>query len=145
MNDLMLRKGKNDLLKEFNSMSSLLESVMDNFFTPLSIPEHIEKFSWAKGLESSRDKENGKYFLYADFPGVKKEDITIEVKDRVLSIKGLREKKSGKVKSSERRYDLILPDDLISEKCEAKLEDGVLTLEFPLIKEEDSRIKIEVK
>lgn len=82
-------------------------------------------------------------------PGLKKEDIKIDLKDSTLSISGerkLENKKEGKnYKSVETSYgkfskSFYLPDDIAEDKITAKHENGVLELTIPKDKK-----KIETK
>lgn len=89
--------------------------------------------------EVSRKKENGngENLIEFDLPGVKKEDITIEIKDNnVLSVKG----KRGK---HEYRKHCLLSSNDDKDNIKAKLEDGVLVVTVPEKKEKSKKILIE--
>ena len=72
--------------------------------------------------------------FYARFevPGVKKEDVKIELNDRLLTVSV---EKRDKTPNSEKSYTLTrsvsVPDSVEADKIGAKLEDGVLTLSLP--------------
>ena len=83
---------------------------------------------------------DGKYVLEAEIPGIKKENITVEINNNFLQIKGeekieLKKEKEGYIrkeigmKSFYRK--IILPPDAKQEKIDAKLSDGILTIEIP--------------
>jgi HSP20 family protein len=116
---------------------------------------------WAHmaGFESSRDfglpvdvrEEEDAYILSALVPGLKADDLNIQVLDDVVTI-------AGEFKADESEYlmrelphgpfsrTLRLPATLDANKAEAKINDGVLTLR--LAKSESARprtIKIAVK
>mmetsp|Transcript_3890 Transcript_3890/g.5449 ORF Transcript_3890/g.5449 Transcript_3890/m.5449 type:complete len:152 (-) Transcript_3890:54-509(-) len=86
-------------------------------------------------------KENDKEItLHAELPGVKKEDISIELKDGVLSITG--EKKFEKKEENEKFHrversygkfsrSLAVPDGLQADQIKATFTDGVLELVLP--------------
>ena len=84
------------------------------------------------------------YVLSALVPGLKAEDLNIQVLDNVVSIEGeyqapeieylLNELPSGSF-----RRALRLPTEIEAEKVEAKITDGVLTLNLP--KAESARPK----
>ena len=93
------------------------------------------------------------YVIVADVPGLKAEDISIEILDDVVTLRGeinaeaehedakylLRELPHGEFGRS-----LRLPASLDHAAAEAKVEDGVLTVRIP--KSEEARPKeIEVK
>jgi HSP20 family protein len=77
------------------------------------------------------------YLVLVDLPGVKPDDVSIEVSDRVLSISGSRGPvEAGQPQLSERRYGsfartLSLPQGVDEEKVTANFTDGVLELHVP--------------
>jgi HSP20 family protein len=80
-----------------------------------------------------------KYVVSAEIPGVKKDDLTIEIHDGVLSIRGEkrseREEKKEKARWLERTYGAFtrsfsLPADAAADKVTASFENGVLKVEI---------------
>jgi HSP20 family protein len=77
------------------------------------------------------------YLVLADLPGVKSDDVTIEVSDRVLTISGSRAPvEIGQAQLTERPYGsftrtLTLPQGVDEEKIAANYVDGVLELHVP--------------
>jgi HSP20 family protein len=80
-----------------------------------------------------------KYVVTAEIPGVKKDDLTIEIQDGVLSIRGEkkseREEKKEKARWLERTYGAFtraftLPADAAADKVTASFENGVLKVEI---------------
>ncbi len=78
--------------------------------------------------------------LTAEVPGIRKEDVRIQVEDGVLSIAGekeeRREQKEANLCRSERRYgafyrSLTLPGSVEAEKIVAEMDAGVLTVRLP--------------
>jgi len=92
-----------------------------------------------------------------ELPGVKAEDISVEVKDNVLDIEERseeekEEKKKGyyRKESGERyfRRQATLPTDVIGDKAEAEYADGVLTVTIPKAKPKaakEKKIKVKAK
>ena len=87
-------------------------------------------------------KEDEKSFtVRADIPGVKKEDIQIEIDDDLVSLRAevkheKEEKKDEKVVYSERAYGMVsrsftLPVDVDAKAAKAEYKDGVLSLTLP--------------
>ncbi|MEK2647039.1 Hsp20/alpha crystallin family protein [Bdellovibrio sp. BCCA] len=68
------------------------------------------------------------YLISADLPGVKKEDIKIEMNENVLTISGER-KRDNKTASFKRSFSV--PNTVDFEKIEANHEDGVLSIQLP--------------
>jgi HSP20 family protein len=95
-------------------------------------------------LDVNVQEQDDAYVLSALVPGLKAEDLNIQVLDNVVSIEGeyqapeteylLNELPSGSF-----RRALRLPTEIEAEKVEAKITDGVLTLNLP--KAESARPK----
>ncbi len=82
-------------------------------------------------------ESDGQYLFSAEVPGVKKGDLTVEVQDRVLTIRGEkkseREETKDKARHLERSYgafsrSFTLPADADDAKVDASFEDGVLKI-----------------
>jgi HSP20 family protein len=89
----------------------------------------------------------------AELPGLKKEQIKLEIADGELTISGERkeeeEKKEKGVYRSERRYGsflrtIPLPEGAKVEKAAATVKEGVLEVKMPLAKVEARRRRIEI-
>ena len=91
------------------------------------------------------------YVVEAEVPGVKREDVNIEVSGNELTISGeikVRERE-GVIRRRTRRVGefesrVILPNEVNAEGIDAKLNDGVLTVRIPKA-ERAQRRRIEVK
>jgi HSP20 family protein len=97
---------------------------------------------WTPAVDVVRD--NGHLVVKADVPGIKPEEIEIEVDDGVLTVSGKHEEtdeqKDERFVRRERRYGaftrrLALPEGVDPEKIEATTKDGVLEVVVPLPKE----------
>jgi HSP20 family protein len=77
------------------------------------------------------------YLALVDLPGVKSEDVTIEVNDQVLTISGMRVPvEIGETQLVERPYgsfvrSLTLPKGVNSDEIRADYKDGVLEVHIP--------------
>src|SRR5581483_5141492 len=77
------------------------------------------------------------YVMLLDLPGVKSEDVSIELEQQVLTVSGTRVPSStGETKYSERPYGsfvrtFTLPKGVESDKIVADYQDGVLILHVP--------------
>jgi HSP20 family protein len=103
--------------------------------------------SWA-GPALDVYEEGDNLVVEAQLPGIKPEDLTVNVERGVLTISGkteleeerkernylLREQRSGRFTRS-----LQLPATYRTEECEANFEDGVLRLTFPKAEEAKPR------
>lgn len=89
------------------------------------------------------------YVLSVDLPGVHKEDVSVEVQDNILRIKGERKAEVENADYSERTYGsferaIKLPREVKTQDIEARFENGVLQLAIPKTLKESAK-KIEIK
>jgi HSP20 family protein len=98
-------------------------------------------------------EENNNIVIKAELPGVKKENVTIDIKDNMLTLKGERteetEVKEENYYRKERSYGkfhraFTLPDAVDPNKIEASFKDGVLKISIPKAEEAKTK-KIEIK
>jgi HSP20 family protein len=95
----------------------------------------------APRLKVEVTEKNGAYLVTADLPGVKKEDIHVDIDGAQLTLTAevKREKEAAegeRVLHSERVFGKVsrsftLPQELDEAKAEAKFRDGVLELTLP--------------
>lgn len=97
---------------------------------------------WTPAIDVMRD--DGSLVLRADIPGIKPEEVKIEVKDDVLTVSGAHEERTEEKHKDfvrrERRYgsfyrSMELPPGVDAQKIEASTHDGVLEVRIPLPKE----------
>lgn len=108
------------------------------FFVPIDLKETKEK-----------------YVLTAEVPGVKKEDIKINVSNGVLTITG--ETKAEKTEETEQMHyrersygkfsrSIRLPEKIDPKKIDAKYENGVVSIDIPKLEpEKEETINVELK
>jgi len=94
-----------------------------------------EQALWAPDLEVSQDK--GKLHVRLDLPGLKTEDVKIEITDEALTVEGERhqeeEKKEKGYYRTERSYgrffrSIPLPEGARPDSAQASFTDGVLEI-----------------
>jgi HSP20 family protein len=112
----------------------------------------LDQALWAPQVEIF--EKDGQLVVRADLPGMKENDVRIEVVDDMLVIEGERkyehEDKEGGVLRSERSYGffrrvLPLPEGIDLENAEATFENGVLQIAMKLPQSEQRRRRIELK
>lgn len=105
----------------------------------------------APGMDVSETDSH--YHVHVSLPGMKKEDINIDLQDRRLTISGERkeeaEDKDKKHLVRETRYgrferSVVLPDNINQDKIDARFEDGILKMDIEK-KEKQVSKQIEVK
>ena len=125
-----------------------LRAQMDRVFGDLL--DNRER-GWTPAIDVVRD--NGNLVIRADVPGIKAEEVKIEVEDDILTVSGEHEeKKESKDKHflrRERRYgsfsrSMALPAGVDAKKIKAKTHDGVVEVTIPLPKVPEKK-KIEIK
>ncbi|HCN77265.1 MAG TPA: heat-shock protein Hsp20 [Verrucomicrobiales bacterium] len=76
------------------------------------------------------DKDN--YYARFELPGVKKEDLKVEIHDRLLNVSAERKEKNGEQESSFTLCRSIsVPEGVNAEGISARLEDGILVVTLP--------------
>ncbi|MDC7233413.1 MAG: Hsp20/alpha crystallin family protein [Spirochaetales bacterium] len=91
------------------------------------------------------ENEESRVVLTAELPGFAAEDLDIQVKENLLTIQALEraEKKKEEDKVVFER-SFVLPEDLQSDRIEAEMKHGLLTLELPR-KEKPAPLAVKVK
>lgn len=122
------------------------EDLVDDFMDPVESSFFSRPFFTGMGnksfLRTDVTEKDGNYDLAVDMPGVKKDDIAVELKDGYLNISATannnkedkddkgnvirQERFSGKVARS-----FYVGDDVTEKDVHAKFEDGVLHLTLP--------------
>ena len=138
---------RDPFLKDFTALTNRF-----NHFFDLSRESNVDYLgAWNPAVDIF-DK-GAEVVIHAELPGIKKEDIKIEVLDNVLTIKGERkseDEKEGKgYHRAERHYGsfqrtIEVPGGFVEDKITATFKDGVLKVTLP--KREEAKAKlIEVK
>ncbi len=105
---------------------------------------------WTPAMDVERD--NGNLVVRADVPGIKPEEVKIEVENDILTVSGeheeRKEQKDKHFLRRERRYgsfsrSMALPPGVEARKIKAKTHDGVVEVTIPLPKEAKKE-KIEI-
>jgi HSP20 family protein len=110
-----------------------------------SMLTEVRAFSPPVDIEETDDA----YVIEADLPGVKREDIDIELEGNELQVSGEIKQREGKFRRRTRRVGrfelrVALPDGVDGGAVDAKLDRGVLTVRVPKA-EKAQRRKIDVK
>lgn len=133
-----------DPMREFRM--SPLGSLLEDFLPPMKMSLPLVSKAWLPRADvQETDKE---YILSLALPGVKKEDVCIDVKDGVLTVSGEHKtEKEEKGKTFLRREmscgsflrSFTLPEGMHPEDVKAAMKDGVLTLTMPKPAQERKR------
>lgn len=128
-----------DPTREMHRLQHQIDQMFEDFFNISSPSEQFFRESLQKqGFTPfcDTDETDSHYLLSFDLPGVKKNDVKIELTDNQLSIAGERKGESKRKESSERFYgsfyrSFTLPSNVDPDKIEASFEDGVLQISIP--------------
>jgi HSP20 family protein len=118
-----------------NEVDRLLESAFASLATPTVLANQIP-------VEIEQDTANA--YVRAELPGVKREDISVEVLEGNLKLQASRLRKTGDTEEKlSFSRSLRIGDEFQSDKVSASYENGILTLTLPR-KEEAKPLKITV-
>jgi HSP20 family protein len=140
---LPARRGKRIIMNttRLPSLFTREPFLLDDAFRSFMRPFRWETEEEAPQMKMDVTESDKAYVVKAEIPGVRKEDIHVEVDGAKVMItaevkKDTEEKKEGRVVRSERSYGyasrmFTLGCELDRAKAEAKYVDGVLTLTLP--------------
>jgi HSP20 family protein len=124
-------------ITRYNPFDDLFNEISKGFWVkPVAFPAGTEV-----NIKVDVKEDDKGYTVRADIPGVKKEDIQVDVEGNTISLRAeakteKEEKKGEKVIYSERSYGMAsrsftLPAEVDSKGAKAEYKDGVLTLSLP--------------
>ncbi len=109
------------------------------------------QFGEGTGLLADLEETDDAYVVEVELPGVKRDDINVEVAGRRLTVSGERKERqrTGILRHSTRtvgrfEHEVVLPGEVDDEGVEAMLEEGVLRVRVPKT-ERDRPRRIPVK
>lgn len=136
--------------RDLVSLRTDFDRLFNTFFD--NMPTETERL-WAPAVDI--EEHNGNLMVRAELPGMKKEDITVSVRDNVLHLSGERKfEKETKDKSYHRvercfgkfSRSIELPATVEADKVKAVYKDGVLNITLPKPEElKPKKIDVEVK
>ncbi len=124
-----------NLCRTHNRMNSLFD---DFFYPAMGRAEDRRPWNWHPAVDIFDNDTN--IVIKAELPGIDKKDIAIDVKDRVLTLKGERssdnEVKDEHYYRRERTYgkferSFTLPEHVKVDDIKADYKDGVLRVDIP--------------
>jgi HSP20 family protein len=127
-----------------------LRRMLDQTFGSFGLPAlATESVGWAPPVDI--EEQDDAYVIEAEVPGVKKDDVNIELISNELMVTGeIKEReREGILRKRTRRigrfeYRVRLPEQVDPDNVEAKLKDGVLSVRVPK-HEQAERRRIQVK
>lgn len=135
---------------EIEQVTERMRRMLEQTFGGFGLPSQLlDREGWSPLVDI--EETDDAYVLEAELPGVKREDVNIELAGSELLISGeIKEReRKGTVRRRSRRtgrfeYRVGLPAQVDPEKIEASLNEGVLAVRVPK-SERAQRRRIEVK
>ena len=135
-------------------LSAFQHEVDRLFDLPLFVRESGRTVGWMPALDLHQDKDN--FFVHAELPGMKKEDVALSLHDGVLTLSGeRRHEKAHDEKTTALRNErffgrfersVTLPTPVDAARVSAAYENGILTVTLPKAEAAKPRqIEINVK
>ena len=147
----LIKKTPDNFIQSVNDeISSILNRNFDSYF-----PEYVYNDEYKCGMPVEIDEKDKEYCVKAELPGVKKEDLDIDLEKNRLTINAKKEEEHKEdtkgYRKSEFKYGefsrtVYFPDEIDIEKTTAKLEHGILRIEAPKVNvEKVTTKKLEIK
>ncbi len=133
------------------TLQNRVNRLFDDMFPEIGQGDDMGLMEW-RPMVDTYEKDDA-IVVNAELPGVNKEDISVDVKNNILTISGERKHEEDVNEDNyfrkERFYgkfqrSFTLPDNVDSEKVDAAYKDGVLEVTIPKT-EQGSTKKIEIK
>jgi HSP20 family protein len=144
-----LAPGRWEPLNELEQIGERMRRMLEQTFGGQDWPTTAEQRGWSPFVDI--EETDDAYVVEAELPGVRREDVNIELVGNELAITGeVKEReRTGALRRQTRRtgrfeYRLGLPNQVDAAKVEANLNNGVLTVRVPKA-EREARRKIEIK
>jgi len=147
----LVKKTPDNFIQSVNDeISSILNRNFDSFF-----PEYIYNDEYKCGMPVEIDEKEKEYCVKAELPGVKKEDLDIDIEKNRLTISAKKEEEQKEdmkgFRKSEFKYGefsrtVYFPEEIDIEKTTAHLEHGILKVDAPKLNAEKiASKKLEIK
>lgn len=143
----LIKKSPDGFIKTVNDeISSILNRNFESLFPEYMYSEEVDKLAIPVEIKE-KDKE---YDVKAELPGIKKEDLDIDIDKNYIVINARKEEEKEEntksYKKSEFRYGefsrtVYFSQEIDVEKTKAKLEHGILRIEAPKLAAEKESIK----
>ncbi len=114
-------------------------SLVDSFFNDDFFRGFFAENAGTSHIKVDVKDEKDRYLVEAELPGVKKEDIKIDIEDGVLTLSAQtgseKNEEKGNYVYRERSYGSVCRsfslDNINEEKIKAEYNDGILTIDLP--------------
>jgi HSP20 family protein len=138
-------------MNPFSMMRRMTEE-MDRMFGEGTSEGGERGRTWAPAIEVQ--ERDGNYVVRADLPGIKPEEVKVEIADDAIVLQGERkserEEERGGVHLTERRYgrfyrEIPLPEGAKTDQARARCENGVVEITVPVEEQRSQRRQIRIE
>lgn len=118
---------------------NFFDNLFDDLLTPFVVQENSSGAQKTTGMKVDIYEKDAVIFLEAELPGIEKDDVTVDVKGKLITISGERKSKEEITKENCYRREIIygklertfnLPFEVKSSDVKAKFNNGILELEI---------------
>jgi HSP20 family protein len=146
----------------FDRMAEEMDRTFDRMFRDFGMPRRswlprpfqsrAHEGLWAPRIEAFQ--KNDRYIVRADLPGLKKDEVQVELTDEALTIRGERREEKEEEREgyyhSEREYgqfyrSIPLPEGVITESAQASFNNGVLEISMQAPPAETRSRRLEIQ
>lgn len=145
--EYLIKKTPDRFIKTVNDeIHSILSRNFDNLFPEFIFTGDMDTMAMPVEIH----EQNNEYNIKAELPGIKKDDLEIEIDKNHIKISAHKEKEmledTNSYRKSEFKYGsfartIYFPQEINVEQSEARLENGVLCIKTPKEKPEKEEIK----
>ena len=137
--------------EELDALEREMESTFEHPFNAIWRRTPNENMVWAPAIDAY--EKNDAYFVRAELPGIKLEDVDISMAGNTLTIKGERKTAEDVTEDEWHRCEInygpfirsiTLPDEILSDKIDASIDNGILEIRLPKLPEAKP-VKIMIK
>jgi HSP20 family protein len=137
----LVRYNPNNRLRSAADMGPrIFDDVLSDFFSPLAMSRKHDSLFASRDLKVDIYEKDDTIVINAELPGVAKEDISVDIKGKLVTLGGERksdeEIKEDNCYRRERRYGKFertfnLPFEVNSDSVKATYSNGILRLDIP--------------
>ena len=141
-----------DPFRDVAALQDRINRIFNESFGRRDLDDEISEYDWSPPVDIY-ETANG-IELKIELPGINKEDVSVEIKDNVLTLKGERlldpNVKDEQYYRKERSFgkfhrSFSLQDTIKSDLIKASFKDGILTVEIPKSeKEQPKKISVDI-
>jgi HSP20 family protein len=121
---------------------ALLRNHLSNFISDPFFPGETAGDEGSRNVRPAVDifVKDDKTFIKAELPGMEKKDISLDIQNGVLTLRGERKNESEVKEENFYRKEIshgtfvrafTLPDEVDTDRIKAEFKDGILTVEVP--------------